>query len=195
MNPTLSRSIPSSVIAVIALFLLCSCGTTPPDDPANPIVEVSIFQQGEDLFANVRLDSKYLDERLKEMGHGEPVLASYRFEFYRQQDNFFDLRLSHQIIQRRVRLRLITQRFEMMDLPQRRLQYTADEDEAMNFFGAPRYIHIGSEVQLPKNNRYYLKVGFTVEHQGMSWVLGVLNRLLTMTPPVIHEKIVWLQNP
>ncbi|MBF0110030.1 MAG: DUF4390 domain-containing protein [Magnetococcales bacterium] len=184
------------VAAFVGLIFLHGCNFVSTESTAdNPIAEASVFQQGNALYATIRLQPEYLDQLLREMDHGEPVQATYRIEFYRAQDWFFDRRLSQQVVHRRLRLRLITQRFEMTELPQKRLQYTADEDEAMSFIGFPRYIFIGSTVGLPRDHRYYLNVGFSVEHQGMSWVLGVLNRILTMSPPVIHEKIAWFQAP
>ncbi|HIJ83092.1 MAG: hypothetical protein HW380_1589 [Magnetococcales bacterium] len=184
------------IIACVALTVLCGCDNGPPrTSDVNPIEEVSVFQQGDKLYASARLRSDYLNRILKESGHGEPLVANFRFDFYRQQKYFPDLRLSHENVQRRLRLRLITERFELLELPQKRMQYTPDEDEAMSFFGVPRYIILGSGVHLPLGNRYYLRVAFSEEHQGMSWILGGLNRLLTMTPPEIYEKTIEFQPP
>ncbi|MBF0134021.1 MAG: DUF4390 domain-containing protein [Magnetococcales bacterium] len=188
----------ATVLWLVALVwvALSGCDAMTPKPPlADPMEEVSVFVQGDKLFASVRLRTEFLNAILRELDNGEPIMATYRFRFYRLQNHFPDLRLSQQTIQRRLRRRLITERFEMTELPQKRLHYTPDEDEAMNFLGSPRYILLGSDVHLPRTNRYYLDIGITIEHQEMSWVLSVLNRWLTLTPPVIYRKHVRFQHP
>ncbi|MBF0436723.1 MAG: DUF4390 domain-containing protein [Magnetococcales bacterium] len=184
-----------SAILPVLLLLLGGCSDLSHEDSSvNPIEEVTVFKLDDTLYASVRLSSDYLDAVFKETESGEPVLAYYRFDFYRHQDHFFDKLLGHAVVQRRLRLRLITQRFEMMKLPKNELQYTADENQAMSFLGAPRYVLLGTDIPLSADERYYLSVGFTLEHQGMSWVLGVLKRWLTLTPPIIFTKIVWYED-
>lgn len=183
----------AAVYSVLFLFLGGCSDLAHEGSSVNPIEEVTVFKQEDKLYASVRLRSDYLDAVFKETESGEPVLAYYRFDFYRHQDHFFDKLLGHEVVQRRLRLRLVTQRYEMIKIPTNELQYTAEENEAISFLGAPRYILLGTGITITPNERYYLTVGFTLEHQGMSWVLGVLKCWLTLSPPIIHTKMVWFE--
>ena len=125
------------------------------------------------------MDPIHLYRIITLLRHGEPILATYRFRFYRLHPWLPGLRLSQAILKRRLRLRLITRRFEMLDVQTGRIQYSGDPEEAMGFIGAPNYVFLGKGVkQLSPDYEYRLDVDLTIEHEGTLQLLHLLDRWL-----------------
>lgn len=170
--------------ACLFLFALWLTGCTPLTDksvpsPRKSMKQASAFLQADKLYASAELDSVYLNKIMTLLYHGEPILATYRFRFYRVHTWLPDVRLSHILLKRQLRRRLITGRFEMMDVKTGQLHYTNNQEEAKGFLGAPRYVLLGKEARFSKEQSYRLRVDLTMEHAGMSSLLRVLNQWLT----------------
>lgn len=147
------------------------------------IQQASAFVQGNALYAKAELNPSYLQKILGLLRHGEPILATYHFRFYRVHAWLPGLRLAHATLKRRLRLRLITRRFEMLDLPTGRIQYTGNPDEAMGFLGAPHYVFLGTLSsqgggRLSPDHRYRLNVDLTMEYEGMLHLFRVIDQWL-----------------
>lgn len=166
-------------VIFLSSFILNGCTGENGADRPRVIQEASAFLADDKLYARTVLDPGFLSDIMALLGHGEPVLATYRFRFYRTQSWLPDLRLAQVIVKRRLRLRLITRRFEMTDVRNNHVQYTRDPQQAIGFIGNPRYIRLATHTHLFPQRRYHLDVQVQVEHQGMSRVYRVLNRLLT----------------
>lgn len=147
--------------------------------PPKVIQHASAFVQGNGLYARAELDPIYLEKITPLLRHGEPILATYRFRLYRLHDWLPGLRLSHVILKRRLRLRLITQRFEMLDVQTGQIQYTANPEDAMEFLGAPHYVFLGylpgKTKRLSPAHTYRLNVELTIKHEGTLHVFRVLD--------------------
>ncbi len=160
-------------------LLLLLNGCMPSDSPPKAIQSAAAVLEDEALFAQAALSPDYLNHLLKLLKHGEPIVARYRFRFYRVNDWLGDYRLLQVIIKRRLRLRLISERFEMLDITNDRTHLTSDPEEAMGFIGHPRYIPLSGRVRLRPDRRYRLDVHLDVEHEGMSDTYRLLNRWLS----------------
>ena len=150
--------------------------------PSQPgvIQQASLLPQGDKLYVGAELDQNYLKQLTKFLNNGEPMRATYRFSLYRTHPWLPNLRVSQVILKRRVRLRLITRRYEMLDGQTGQIQYTGSPEEAMSFLGAPRYILLGMLREKGKyfsaNRRYQLNVDLTLEHEDMSHLFHLLDQ-------------------
>ncbi|MBF0183996.1 MAG: DUF4390 domain-containing protein [Magnetococcales bacterium] len=150
--------------------------------PTQPgvIQQANLFRQGEKLYVRAELDPTISKQLMEFLNNGEPLWATYRFRLYQQNQILPDLRISQTISKRRLRLRLITRRFEMLDGQSGQIQYTSNPDEAMSFIGAPRYIQLATlkEKNSPLSSRYLyrLQVDLTLEHEDLSHLFHLLDR-------------------
>lgn len=158
-----------------------TCAETIPIPHPGAIQQASAFSRGNRLYAKAELDPAYLNKLIGLLHHGEPIVATYRFRLYRLHAWLPSLRLSHVTLKRRVRLRLITRSYEMLDLQTGQIQYTHDPEEAMEFLGTPNYVFLGAgETPLSPDYRYRLYVDLTMEHEGMLHVFRVLDHWATL---------------
>lgn len=147
---------------------------------AGVIQRASAFAQGDNLYARAELDDLYLSTMMALLRHGEPLLVTYRFRFYRLHDWLPGLRLSQVVLKRRLRLRLITRRYEMLDIKTGRIQYTGSVEDAKEFMGAPSYVLLGKGArQLAVSQRHRLDVDLTIEHEGTLQLFRVLDQWLS----------------
>ncbi len=160
-------------------LLLGGCSEKAPVK-ANPIAEASAFIQGGDLYARTALDPKYSKLVFSALRHGEPMQATYRFSFFRHHPYLPDYPLAKVSIKKRLRLRLVTKRYEMHDIKTGEIHYTPDKEIAVRFFSNPRFVLLGKEAQLRPNHRYRLRVEFELDHQGMSPMFRTLKRWLNL---------------
>ncbi|MEO5363579.1 MAG: DUF4390 domain-containing protein [Magnetococcus sp. DMHC-8] len=142
------------------------------------IQQAALFPQGNRLYAKAELDQHYLKQLTEFLNSGEPLWATYRFRLYRLHAWLPDLRIGQVFLKRRVRLRLITRRFEMLDGQTGQMQYTGNPEEAMGFLGAPRYVPLGTlqDRQLPTDRSYRLNVDLTLEHQDLPHLFHLLDQ-------------------
>ncbi|WP_193771006.1 DUF4390 domain-containing protein [Candidatus Magnetaquicoccus inordinatus] len=150
--------------------------------PTQPgvIQQAALFKQGDKLYVRAELDSTILKRLMEFLNNGEPLWATYRFRLYQQNSLLPDLRLAQTIVKRRLRFRLITHRFEMLDGQSGQIQYTGNPDEAMNFLGAPRYIAMATlhdkKSHLSSRYNYRLKVDLTLEQEDLSHLFHLLDQ-------------------
>ncbi|MBF0426078.1 MAG: DUF4390 domain-containing protein [Magnetococcales bacterium] len=182
-------------VALCLLLLLTACqgGGTP---PPSPLREVVASLQGNALYAQAALSPEFQREALALLKQGEPILVTYRFRLREGRSLVPDREVSWLKLQRRLRLRLITQRFEMQDISSGQIAYTDDDDEALQFLGHPRNLLLeghgdkrgaaASNFLLP-GRRYFLEVRFELEREGISRPLRLLNRLFTFWRPVDYR--------
>lgn len=144
------------------------------------IQHASLLMQGDTLYASAEMDQEHLKQLTELLSNGEPLWAVYQFRLYRIHPWWPDLRLSQTLLKRRLRLRMITRRYEMLDGMTGQIQYTNDPEEAMSFLGAPRYVKIGTMQKQGKyfssDRAYRLTVDLTLEHEDMSYFFHVLDR-------------------
>ncbi|MEO5339370.1 MAG: DUF4390 domain-containing protein [Magnetococcus sp. MYC-9] len=159
---------------------LFTCRESKPLAQPGVIQQASLLPQRDKLYARAELDPQALKQLMELLDNGEPIWATYRFGLYRNHAWWPDLRISQVVLQRRLRLRLITRRYEMLDGQTGQIQYTSNPDEAMNFVGAPRYVPLGTLREkgafLPIEHRYRLKVELTLEHEDMSYLFHLLDQ-------------------
>lgn len=155
----------------------------PSSSPAQVIQQASAFSQGGSLYARADLDAAYVNHLMGFLRYGEPILVTYRFRLYRLHPWLPGLRLSHAILKRRLRLRMITRRFEMLDVQTGRIQYTANPEDAKSFIGAPHYVFLGRGAdRLSADHTYRLHVTLTIEHEGTLPLFRILDRWLRFGP-------------
>ncbi|MBF0400346.1 MAG: DUF4390 domain-containing protein [Magnetococcales bacterium] len=151
-------------------------------DPSKPgvIQHAALFQQGERIYARAEMEPEILKELTELLDNGEPLWVVYRFRLYRIHPWWPDLRISQAILKRRLRLRLITRRYEMLDGETGQIQYSNNPEEAMNFLGAPRYVLMGALQKKGKfftaDRSYRLNIDLTLEHEDMSYFFHLLDR-------------------
>ncbi len=145
------------------------------------IQQAAVFPQGDKLYARAEMDQRYLKQLTEFLDSGEPLWATYRFRLYRLHPWWPDLRISQVFLKRRVRLRLITRRYEMLDGQTEQIQYTSNPEEAMGFMGAPRYVLLGTlrdkDEYLSADRTYRLNVDLTLEHEDLSQLVHLLDQL------------------
>ncbi|MBF0153825.1 MAG: DUF4390 domain-containing protein [Magnetococcales bacterium] len=163
--------------------------------PPNPLREVAASLQGSSLYAQALLSPEFQRETLELLKQGEPIQATYRFRLREGRTLLPDREVSRLTLQRRLRLHLITQRFEMQDITRGQTSYTDDDDEALQFLGHPRDVLLeerGSKNRAATNfpvsgRRYFLEARFELEREGISRPLRFLNRLFTFWRPVDYR--------
>lgn len=172
----------------LMLLLLAGCNAAPPGTSVvDPITQASAFIHGEDLYARATLDGAFSRQVILALRHGEPMQATYRFHFLRRQTLWPDLPLAKVTIRRRIRLRLITKKYEMHDMDTGQIHYTSDPEKAIRFFGNPRFVLLGKEAHLKKEAHYELHVEFEWSHQGMSPQFQTLKRWLNLDQTITHS--------
>ncbi|MBF0448622.1 MAG: DUF4390 domain-containing protein [Magnetococcales bacterium] len=165
---------------ILSSLLLGGCGDKNQLLDENPITEATAFIQGGDLYARAKLNAEFSKKIIAALRHGEPIQTLFRFSFYRHQRVLPNLPLAKVIVKKQIHLRLVTQKYEMHDVSSGQIRYTPDEEEAIRFFGNPRFVLLGREVHLQPEFRYGLKVDFDVDYQGMSPLFRTLKQWLTL---------------
>ncbi|MBF0461145.1 MAG: DUF4390 domain-containing protein [Magnetococcales bacterium] len=159
---------------------LFTCQETKSLTQPGVIQQAAVFPQGDKLYAKVELDQNFLKQLTEFLNDGEPLWATYRFRLYRTHPWWPDLRISKVTLKRRLRLRLITRRFEMLDGQTGQIQYTSSPEEAMSFLGAPRYVLLGilgdEGKSLSADRAYRLNVDLTLEHEDLSSLFHLLDQ-------------------
>lgn len=112
--------------------------------------------------------------------HGEPLMASYHFRLTRLHPWLPNTRILQHQVNRHMRMRLITQRYELRDADKKQIHYATNESEAMQFFGNPRFILLHNRVKLLEGVRYQLETRVTITHEGMSSMFQFLDRWLAL---------------
>lgn len=161
-------------------ILLFTCREVKQPTEPGVIQQASLFMQGNTLYASAEIDPEYLRQLTELLSNGEPLWAVYQFRLYRIHPWWPDLRLSQTLLKRRLRLRMITRRYEMLDGVTGQIQYTNNPEEAMNFLGAPHYVKIGTVQKqghsFSSDRTYRLNVDLTLEHEDMSYFFHLLDR-------------------
>ncbi|MBF0191668.1 MAG: DUF4390 domain-containing protein [Magnetococcales bacterium] len=166
-------------IALLAI-LLSGCGKDPLPTPPPVIQEASLLLQGDKLFAQVSLTSAFQTRIGQQLKQGDPLLATYRFSVMRQPKWLPDTRILDKEIQRHIRMRLITERYEMREENSRLVHYASSEHEAMNFFANPRFIPLHGRFKPLPGMRYQLRTHVSITPEGMSRMFQLLDRWLTL---------------
>jgi hypothetical protein len=179
LNFSLYRSIAFGLM-FSGLLITAGCSQDPKKKNPNPIATASAFLQGDDLYARASLQPIFSKAVLATLLHGEPIQVTYHFSFFRRQQYLPDLPLAKVSISKSMRLRLVTQRYEMHDLSTNKINYTPDSEEAIRFFSNPRFVLLGKNANLKKESSYWLRVAFKIDHQGMSPLFRTLKQWLTI---------------
>ncbi|MBF0444060.1 MAG: DUF4390 domain-containing protein [Magnetococcales bacterium] len=169
------------------LLLTSGCSQEPKKKAPNPIATASAFLQGDDLYARASLQPFFSKAVLATLLHGEPIQVTYHFSFFRRQQYLPDLPLAKVSISKSLRLRLVTQRYEMHDLSTNKIHYTPDTEEAIRFFSNPRFVLLGKNANLKKESGYWLRVAFKIDHQGMSPLFRTLKQWLTIDQAMDYQ--------
>ncbi|MBF0214429.1 MAG: DUF4390 domain-containing protein [Magnetococcales bacterium] len=175
---------PAVTWIVLLTILVAGCGREPQPTPPNAIQEATPFLQGEKLFAKASLTPAFLTRIVQQLKQGEPLLATYRSRILRRHDWLPDLLLLDKEIQRHIRMRLITERYEMREENTGLVHYTSDENEAQNFFGNPRFILLHGRFRPLPHTRYQLETRVSLTHEGMSRMFRFLDRWLALNQPM-----------
>lgn len=183
----LSGFITTILFLLTTSLLVSGCSGSSQNTEPTPIADASAFIQGDDLYARASLNPRFSKHVIMALRHGEPMQATYRFNFFRYQTLLPDLPLAKISIKKRLRLRLVTQKYEMHDLNNNRINYTSDPEEAIRFFSNPRFVLLGKEVHLKDEFRYWLQVEFEIDHQGMSPMFRTLKRWLTIDHTIDYQ--------
>ncbi|MBF0379944.1 MAG: DUF4390 domain-containing protein [Magnetococcales bacterium] len=162
------------------LLLTVGCSQEPKKKSTNPIATASAFLQGGDLYARANLHPKFSQAVLTALLHGEPIQVTYHFSFFRRQQYLPDLPLAKVALSKSLRLRLVTQRYEMHDLSTNKIHYTPYPDDAIRFFSNPRFVLLGRNANLKKESSYWLRVNVEIDHRGMSPLFRTLKQWLTI---------------
>ncbi|MBF0296309.1 MAG: DUF4390 domain-containing protein [Magnetococcales bacterium] len=175
---------------VLVTILLPGCGTRETHTPSlpNAIHSARVFLQDRQLRAEVVLNPELVKKIKELLRQGEPLQATYQFRLHRIHPWLPDPRLLQKEIHRHVRMRLITERYELMDEGRGLVQTVPDEEKAMQFFANPRSIPLHDRfVPLP-GFRYRLTTRITITHEGMSRMFQFLDQwfLLSQQLDFIH---------
>ncbi|MBF0428909.1 MAG: DUF4390 domain-containing protein [Magnetococcales bacterium] len=171
-------------IALLTI-LLSGCGYAPPTPPEpNAILSANAFFQKQQLFAQVTLNPLFIAKIKQQIQQGEPLQATYTLNLIRKHPWLPDIRILQRTIQRHMRLRLITQHYELLEGNNGLLHYATHENEALQFFGNPRFILLHPRVQLLPGVRYQLETHVSITHEGMSRLFQLLGRWITTDQPL-----------
>ncbi|MBF0284816.1 MAG: DUF4390 domain-containing protein [Magnetococcales bacterium] len=184
-----SPPLPSPTLAALALtaaLLLVACSL--PDPPASStnsaLAETSLVRQGEKSYVQAALSLVTLKEISDLLQNGEPLLANYRFRLVLIRPWMPDQTVVEQTLSRRLKLHLITRRFEMVEEAAGQPVFTADAETALRFVGNPRYIPLRAPLPTTgKEGRFLLQTWFRLEQEGVSQIFRTLHRLLTFWRP------------
>ncbi|MBF0273239.1 MAG: DUF4390 domain-containing protein [Magnetococcales bacterium] len=166
-------------IALLAI-LLSGCGRDPLPENTPVIQEASPVFQSDKLFAQVSLNPTFQDKIELQLKQGDPLLATYRFTVMRLHEWLPNVRILDKEIQRHIRMRLITERYELREENSSLVHYTSDEDEAMSFFANPRFILLHSRFKPLPGVHYQLQTRVSITQEGMSRMFRLLDRWLTL---------------
>ncbi|MBF0195686.1 MAG: DUF4390 domain-containing protein [Magnetococcales bacterium] len=167
-------------LLLTSFFMTAGCSQDPKTNNPNPIASASAFLQGDDLYARASLQPAFSKAILETLLHGEPIRVTYHFSFFRRQQYLPDLPLAKVSFSKSLRLRLVTQRYEMHDLSTNKIHYTPYSEDAIRFFSNPRFVLLGKNANLKKESSYWLRVAFKIDHQGMSPLFRTLKQWLTI---------------
>ncbi|MBF0417437.1 MAG: DUF4390 domain-containing protein [Magnetococcales bacterium] len=173
-------------LALLIAWTLGIAGCEKPNSktPAPVIQQAEAFLQGEKLLARVTLDPTFLDRLSENLQQGEPLLATYRFRLIRKHPWLPNAHILDRQILRLIRMRLITERYELQENQQRLVHYTTDENEALQFIGNPRFLLLHPRFKPLPDTEYILETRVTITHEGMSRMFRFLDRWLTWHQPM-----------
>lgn len=178
---------PLPVLHLLLLtLLLAACAPAEPEKPLreNAILSSTAFFQDEQLFAHVVLNPRFMHHLKGLLQQGEPLLATYQFRIHRLNDWLPDTLILRREIYRHLRMRLITQRYELLDELNGLVRYATDEDEAVQFLGNPRFVLLHKRVRLLPGVRYRVETRVSITHEGMSRMFQFLDHWLGLSQPL-----------
>ncbi|NGZ06593.1 MAG: DUF4390 domain-containing protein [Magnetococcales bacterium] len=165
-------------------MLIAGCGRHSQSTNHTVIQQTVLLLQGEKLLAHSELAPPFLLQLGEQLAQGEPLLASYRFRIRRLHPWLPDTRILDKPLQRHIRKRLITERYELREEQQRLVHYTTDEQEALNFIGNPRFILLANRFKPLPQTRYQMETHLSITPSGMSRLFLLLNRWLSLGKPM-----------
>lgn len=171
------------------LLLLTACSRHPSDaldaSQADRLIQnATVFHQGDYLYVRARLDPYLLEDSVALLKQGEVLTGLYRFQLYRIRDWLPDRQEVEVTLKHRVRLHLITGKFELQETQQglERIQavyYTEDPEEAFRFLSNPQPLSLGYQNSFSSNTDYRLEVLFRWESEGVARLFRRLSGWLT----------------
>lgn len=186
----LPPSIRPAILSVLFWTLMIAGCEKPHSDTSTPVIQqAEAFFQGEKLLARVTLDPALLERLGENLQQGEPLLATYRFRLIRKHPWLPNAHVLDKQILRHVRMRLITERYQLQENQQRLVHYTTDESEALQFIGNPRFLLLHPRFKPLPDTDYMLQTRISITHEGMSRLFRFLDRWLTWHQPMdfFHE--------
>ncbi|MBF0261176.1 MAG: DUF4390 domain-containing protein [Magnetococcales bacterium] len=178
-------SIRPAILGVFLVTLMIAGCEKPRSESPTPIIQVAeAFMQGEKLLARVTLEPSLLERLGENLQQGEPLLATYRFRLIRKHPWLPHAQVLDREILRHVRMRLITERYELQENQQRLVHYTTDESEALQFIGNPRFLLLHPRFRPLPDTGYLLQTRVSITHEGMSRMFRFLDRWLTWHQPM-----------
>ncbi|MBF0358584.1 MAG: DUF4390 domain-containing protein [Magnetococcales bacterium] len=184
---SLHKGFTAQLLLFLLLITTTGCSNNQHQQSANPLDKAAAFVRGGDLYARASLKHEFSKKIIDTLLHGEPIQASYHFTFFRNQNYLPDLPLAKVSIIRRIRLHLITRKYEMHDLTTNKINYTPDSEEAIRFLGNPKFVLLGKNANLKSESNYWLNVKFEIDSHGMSPVFRTLKRLLTLNQATDYQ--------
>ncbi|MEO5346011.1 MAG: DUF4390 domain-containing protein [Magnetococcus sp. YQC-9] len=163
---------------------ISGCGKNHTSDPTPVIQQAHAFTQGEKLFAQLSLDPRLLDRLGDNLKQSEPLQATYHFRLLRKHQWLPNAHILDTEIQRHIRMRLITERYELQEGHKGLFHYTTDENEALQFIGNPRFLLLHPRFRLLPDTGYILQTRVTITHEGMSRMFRFLDRWLQLNQPM-----------
>lgn len=187
-----------SMVVAMALLLLTTPGCsqdTSTTEAGGLFREASLVRQGESLYANAALKPRILSEWLTILQQGEPIQVSYWFDLHAQDSWFPNLGASGTTLKRRVRLNLITQRYELQDVLTKGTTFTSEEDEVLRFLGGPRLIPLVPLADINSRTTYQLRIRFRMEQEGLTGSLRLLQSVFSLRQPMEAVYLLNEQHP
>ncbi|MEG3640003.1 DUF4390 domain-containing protein [Magnetococcus sp. PR-3] len=185
------------LLLFLPLFWLTACADRPIEEQIPVLESVEAVVRGDTLYARAKLSKAYKNTLKERLNTGQPVLVSYRFTLIKHNRWLPNYEFAAAQIQRRVKLHLITERYEMEDLTEEAISYTQEPSEALNFLSQPRYVPLAQSKTLDgllvvaKPDQFadfILHSQFERHRQGVSRMFRVLFRMLTFWEPLTYDK-------
>ncbi|MBF0588733.1 MAG: DUF4390 domain-containing protein [Magnetococcales bacterium] len=174
----------SWLVAPLLLLFVAACSPHPHDQlPTDVFQTAGLSEQEGKLYAQVRLTDARLKDIFSVAQRGEPILVTYRFRLRQVRHWLPDPSAAELLVSRRLRLRLITERYEMRDLQTDDVRTTTDPDEARQFLGDLGFMPLMDAAALIAGEAYRLEIHFHSERDGVSRMYRILNRWLTFWKP------------
>lgn len=177
------------------MILLSGCSEkTSHASQINTILSANAYFQNEQLYAQATLSPLFINQLRQMLKHGEPLLALYQFRLIRLHPWLPNTRILEHDIRRHIRMRLITERYELLDPQTGLIHYTTNEHEVMQFFANPKFILLHHRVKLLPDVRYQLETDLSITHEGISRMFQFLDRWFSLTHPLNFSHLSELPN-